>query len=146
MGHGAWDTGVRSVSAGEEVRSFRDLKLYQMLCELHLRVCEVSRRFPQFETYELGSQLRRASNSIPANIAEGSGNKHLPIYLEALNRALGELRETLHHLLMAHRKGYLTGDEYSDLCGQYESCARMIKALERSLLSRSGVAASRGSP
>lgn len=128
MGDGSWGMG--------EVRSFRDLKLYQMLCDLHMEVCELSYRFPSFEKYELGSQIRRSSNSIPANIAEGSGNKHLKIYLETLNRALGELRETLHHLMIAHRKDYLTKENYNDLSERYEQCARMIKALERSLLSR----------
>lgn len=133
------------MSGTQEVRSFRDLKVYGMLCDLHLEVCELSRRFPQFETYELGSQMRRSSNSVPANIAEGSGNKHLPVYLEALNRALGELRETLHHLSMAYRKGYLAENEYRGLSERYEQCARMIKSLERSLLTKSRHATSLGS-
>ena len=114
----------------DEVKSFRDLQLYQMLCDLHLEVCELSYRFPSFEKFELGSQVRRSSNSIPANIAEGSVNKHLNIYLETLNRALGELRETLHHLSIAHRKGYLTEELYSNLSQRYERCGRMIKGLE----------------
>lgn len=134
------------MAGANEVKSFRDLKLYQMLCDLHLEVCEVSFRFPSFEKYELGSQLRRSSNSIPANIAEGSGNKHLAVYLETLNRALGELRETLHHLMIAHRKGYLSEKDHSDLSERYERCARMIKALERSLLSRSQKSSGQGLP
>jgi four helix bundle protein len=45
------------------------------------------------ELFELGSQLRRSSNSALANIAEGWNNKHTNIYLEGINRAQGELRE-----------------------------------------------------
>jgi four helix bundle protein len=63
-----------------------------------LEICQVSLQFPQFELYELGSQIRRASNAIPANIAEGWNNRHINIYLEGINRAMGELQETLHHL------------------------------------------------
>lgn len=130
----------------DELKSFRDLQVYQMLCDLHLEVCSISHRFPAHEKYELGSQLRRSSNSVPANIAEGSGNKHLTIYLEALSRALGELRETLHHLFIAHKKGYLTEEQHTELCERYERCARMIKGLERSLLAKMPRANEHGRP
>jgi four helix bundle protein len=83
----------------------RDLKVYRRLVELHLRVHGVSLSFPKFELYELGSQVRRSSNSAPANLAEGFNNKHKNIYLESVNRALGEIRETQHHVMVAYKKG-----------------------------------------
>jgi four helix bundle protein len=86
------------------ITSFEDLEVYKKLVELHLEVHQLTLRFPKYEMYELGSQLRRSSNSIPANIAEGWNNKHSNIYLEGINRALGELRKTKHHVLMAFRK------------------------------------------
>lgn len=55
----------------KKIESFEDLEVYQKLCELHLEVCELTYTFPKFELYELGSQLRRSSNSSPANIVEG---------------------------------------------------------------------------
>jgi four helix bundle protein len=66
----------------EEIRSFEDLRVYRKLCELHSKICELSLGFPKFELFELGSQIRRSSNSIAANIAEGWNNKHIDIYLE----------------------------------------------------------------
>ena len=90
-------------------------------------------KFPKFEMYELGSQIRRASNSIPANIAEGWNNKHLNLYLEGINRALGELRETMHHLSIAFRKGYLETSVFENLTERYNECGRMLKGLEKSL-------------
>ena len=110
-----------------------DLDVYRKLVELHLRVHELSLAFPKFEMYELGSQVRRSSNSAPANVAEGFNNKHKNIYLESLNRAMGEIRETQHHLMVAHRKGYIAKDAYDDLVGQYNECSRMLRAIERSL-------------
>jgi four helix bundle protein len=90
----------------DDINSFEDLKVYKKLCELHLKINDLSMTFPRFELHELGSQLRRSSNS---NIAEGWNNKHVNIYLEGINRSMGELRETKHHLNIDFRKGYLTG-------------------------------------
>ena len=88
-----------------KIESFEDLDVYQKLVELHLEVNSITMSFPRFEMYELGSQLRRSSNAIPANIAEGWNNNHINIYLEGINRAFGELRETKHHLSIAFQKG-----------------------------------------
>ncbi len=44
----------------KKIASFEDLDVYQKLCELHLEVNELTFKFPKFELYELGSQLRRA--------------------------------------------------------------------------------------
>ena len=71
-----------------------DLEVYKRLCKLAIEIHELSMSFPKFEIYELGSQLRRSSNSAPANLAEGFGNKHTNIYLETISRAQGEIRET----------------------------------------------------
>jgi len=87
----------------KEIHSFEDLEVYQKLFHLHLEVNDLTMRFPKYELYELGAQLRRSSNSIPANLAEGWNNKHLTIYLEGINRALGELQETKHHSTVAHK-------------------------------------------
>jgi len=115
------------------ITSYNDLEVYQKLCDLHIEVNKLTFTFPKFELYELGSQLRRSSNSIPANVAEGWNNKHINIYLEGINRALGELRETEHHIKMAFRKEYITHLEYSDISSRYNECGRMLKALEKSL-------------
>jgi four helix bundle protein len=116
-----------------QIRSYEDLTVYQRLFELILEVHEVSLTFPKFELYELGSQLRRSSNSAPANLAEGWSNKHIKMYLEGINRALAEVRETRHHLKVAHGKGYLTDDHLKLLLGRYEGCRLMLRGLERSL-------------
>jgi len=110
-----------------------DLKVYRRLVELHLRVHDLSLTFPKFEMYELGSQMRRSSNSAPANVAEGFNNKHKNIYLESISRALGEIRETQHHLMVAYRKKYTSKEEYAALVGEYNECSSMLRAIERSI-------------
>ena len=116
-----------------KVKSFRDLRVYQELKRLHLEVHRESLTFPRFELYELGSQVRRSSNSAPAILAEGWGSRHTNIYLEAINRSMGEVRETQHHLDVAHEKGYLSLERFGELDRSYESCGRMLERLHQSL-------------
>jgi len=120
---------------GRKIESFEDLEVYKRLCELHLEINQTTLKFPSFELYELGSQLRRSSNSVPANIAEGWNNRHLNIYLEGINRAMGEVQETLHHLSMAFRKKYLLSEEHQGYRDRYLEAAKMLRGLERSLIS-----------
>lgn len=118
----------------EKINSFEDLEVYQKLCDLYLEVCKDSLKFPRHELYELGSQVRRSSNSVPANLAEGWNNKHTNIYLEGINRSLGELQETKHHLNMAHRKEYFSAERYKYFRNGYDECNKMLHGLENSLL------------
>ncbi|MFP4054524.1 MAG: four helix bundle protein, partial [Phycisphaerae bacterium] len=109
------------------IRKVGDLDVYRRLVELHLHVHHVSLGFPKFELYELGSQMRRSSNSAPANLAEGFNNPHRRIYLESISRALGEMRETQHHLMVAHRKGYVDSTTYEQFIDEYNQCSRILR-------------------
>jgi four helix bundle protein len=117
----------------EPIRRVEDLDVYRKLVILHLEVHALTMNFPRYELHELGSQLRRSSNSVAANLAEGWNNKHRSIYLEAINRAIGELRETRHHLAMAFHKGHCSENIYGSLTTRYEECARMLAGLERAV-------------
>jgi len=110
-----------------------DLEVYKKLFKLTLEVHEITMSFPKFEMYELGSQARRSSNSAPANLAEGFDNKHTNIYLECISRAQGEIRETKHHLRMAHKKGYIPEQKLNYFINEYEECSKMLYGLEKSL-------------
>src|SRR5258706_485007 len=102
------------------INSFEDLEVYRRLVKLHLQVNDLTMQFPKHEMYELGSQLRRSTNSIPANIAEGWNTKHVAVYLEGINRALGELQETRHHLLVAFKKNYFSEQIHDELTRAYD--------------------------
>ena len=115
------------------VKFVEDLEVYQKLCDLAIKVNELTLTFPKFEIFELGSQLRRSSNSAPANLAEGFNNKHTNIYLEGVSRAQGEIRETKHHLKMAFRKKYLNEERLNYFIDEYNACGKMLTNLERSL-------------
>ena len=122
----------------DTIKSFKDLDVYKKLAKLHLEINELTLKFPKYEMYELGSQLRRSSNSAPANIAEGWNNRHINIYIEGINRALGEAHETEHHIEMAFSKKYFDEKTYSYFMEGYGECGRMLKGLLRALESKRG--------
>ena len=113
-----------------------DLEVYQRLCKLHIEVCELSRRWPVEERYELGSQIRRSSNGAPANLAEKHGDRHLRNKIEGVNRSRGEAAESVHHLFIAKLKQYITPEVYEDYRARYRRCIRMLNGLERTLENR----------
>jgi four helix bundle protein len=72
-----------------EVRSFRDLRVWQGAMDLVEMIYKVSVDSPRHETYGLTSQIRRAAISVPSNIAEGHSRRHLKEYLNFLSVAQG---------------------------------------------------------
>jgi four helix bundle protein len=59
----------------EMKQNFHNLEIYQISFRLFLKTHKISQALPKHETYELGSQLRRSSDSIVSNIVEGHGRK-----------------------------------------------------------------------
>jgi four helix bundle protein len=110
-----------------------DLEVYVLLCDLHIQVCDLSSLWPREELYELGSQIRRSSNSSPSQLAEKNDDRHIRNKIEGVNRARGEAGETIHHLFMAFKKRYIDRETFEDIRASYKQCIRMLNGLERSL-------------
>ena len=110
-----------------------DLEVYQRLCQLHIDVSDLTRIWPKEERYELGSQVRRSSNSSPAQLAEKNDDRHIRNKIEGVNRSRGEAGETVHHLFMAKLKGYISDQTYQEFRNRYKECIRMLNGLEKTL-------------
>ncbi len=110
-----------------------DLEVYKKLCLLHIEVCDLTHKWPYEEKYELGSQVRRSSNSAPAQLAEKNDDRHIRNKIEGVNRGRGEAAETVHHLFMAKLKGYITEKIYIEYRNRYKECIRMLNGLEKTL-------------
>ena len=110
-----------------------DLEVYKKLCLLHIEVCDLTNKWPYEEKYELGSQVRRSSNSAPAQLAEKNDDRHIRNKIEGVNRGRGEAAETVHHLFMAKLKGYITEKIYIEYRNRYKECIRMLNGLEKTL-------------
>jgi four helix bundle protein len=127
--------GVEMDESAREKRylDVEDLDVYQRLCQLHIEICDMSHLWPKEETYEIGSQIRRSSNSSPAQLAEKHDDRHVRNKIEGVNRSRGEAGETIHHLHIARLKHYVTDAVYGSFRDRYKECIRMLNGLEKAL-------------
>ena len=108
------------------MRAFRDLKVWRKAHELTLAVYKMTSAFPKAELFGLTSQIRRASGSVGANIAEGCGRAGGPELGRFLQIALGSASELEYHLLLAHDLGLLNGSDYNRLDRDVTEIKRML--------------------
>ncbi len=92
-------------------------------------------QLPPTERYELASQLRRSSTSIPFNIAEGWA-RPTRVYINHLSIALGSEAELKTQLKVALRKKYVTEDQVGPLLSMASEVGRMMCGLTKSLKRR----------
>ena len=79
--------------------SYRDLDIYKISLELFYIVHPSSLKLPKYEMYELGSQLRRSSDSVVTNIVEGYGRKKYKAeFVRFLFFSWSSCLETVNHL------------------------------------------------
>jgi four helix bundle protein len=116
--------------------SFRDLIVWQKSIDLVTGIYRLSHSFPDFERYGLASQMQRAAVSIAANIAEGQGRNSKPQFITFLSHARGSSFELQTHLVIAHRLGYLSPDQFKAASGNAEEVVRLLTALMRSMGAR----------
>ena len=109
------------------IRSFRELKVWQKSMEVAMQVFELTRRFPAEEKFSLTDQVRRSSRSVPANISEAWRKRRYPAaFVSKLNDAEGEAAETQTHLEIAQRCKYLTAQEVAVLDQACEEVLAML--------------------
>jgi four helix bundle protein len=89
------------------MQDFHDLKVWEKSHLLTLAIYRETVCLPKEERYGLTSQIRRASSSIPANIAEGCGRFSSDELRRFLEIAMGSASELEYHLLLARDLGYL---------------------------------------
>ena len=115
------------------IQSFRDLTVWQKSLDLAEHIYAASEKLPKNEMFGLVSQMRRASVSIPSNIAEGKGIGGRG-YLRHLRISLGSEAELQTHIELAVRLKMLTRQEADLLIAQASEVGRMLIGLLRSLL------------
>ncbi|TVP63104.1 MAG: four helix bundle protein [Nodularia sp. (in: Bacteria)] len=118
------------------IQSYQDLKAWQEAMNLGEECYRVTKQFPKEETYGMTSQIRRASVSIPANIAEGYGRRTRGEYIQFLYIAQGSLKELETHLLLSIRVELAVAEVIDPVLEQCKLVGRILLGLIRSLESR----------
>ena len=108
------------------IASYQELQTWQEGMSPAVACYELTSAFPREELFGLTSQIRRASASIPANIAEGWGRGSTKEYLQFLRIAQGSLKELETHLLLSER---IKLTRPADIAPLFESSALLGKLL-----------------
>src|SRR5215210_7427723 len=94
------------------MRPHEKLEVWSRSVEFVTAVYPMSGNFPKEEKFGLTSQIRRAAVSIPANIAEGAARESPREFVHFLSNAQGSASELATGLLIAHRLGFLSENDY----------------------------------
>lgn len=97
--------------------SYKKLEIWQMARELVIDIHKMTMDLPSFETYEIGSQIRRSSKSVKSVIVEGYGRRsYKQEFIKFIIYALGSNDETIDHLETLFETGSLENEEiYNNL-------------------------------
>jgi four helix bundle protein len=111
----------------------RDLVVWQKSVDLVVDIYQVTASFPSDERFGLTAQVRRASVSVPANIAEGRGRTMPGEYANRLSVARGSLKEVETLVEVSRRLGFLQESTAVRILGVCDSISRMLTGLKRSI-------------
>jgi four helix bundle protein len=116
-----------------KVKDYKDLKVWQKGIEIVDKVYALTTKFPREELYGLTLQMRKASISIPSNIAEGFMRGHTNEYRQFLRISLGSCAELDTQSIIANRRKYITKQELDDLSENLNHESRMLMNLINTL-------------
>lgn len=112
------------------IKTVKDLIVYQTSYALAISMSKLTDSFPSKENYSLTDQIRRASRSIPANIAEGwAKRKHTNVFIKHLTDAYGSCEEMKTWLNFAYDLGYIEKDIWQQHIKKYEEISSMLYSL-----------------
>ena len=107
----------------ENIRSYKELRVYQAGMDAAMRIFEVTKAFPPEEKFSMVDQMRRSSRSVCANIAEAwplRERRYPKSFIVKLNDSEGEAEETRVWLELARRCRYMTEVEAAQLDDEYD--------------------------
>lgn len=111
------------------MRDYRKLSVWEKAHSVCLEIYKITATFPPEERYGLISQLRRASASVPSNIAEGAGRRSEADFCRFLDIAAGSCNEVDYQLLLASDLGFIKVTDASKLSEQVVEVRKMVVGL-----------------
>jgi four helix bundle protein len=115
------------------MKDFKELKVWKKAHELTLEVYRSTETFPKPEWFGLRSQIRRASSSIGANLAEGCGRRRDGEFGRFVSIALGSASELECQLLLARDLQFLEHVDHKRMQAQLNEVCKMLMSLHQRL-------------
>src|SRR5207249_9088284 len=128
---------TKAEASPEKFQTFEDLEVYKAAREFRKAMYTVTRRLPDFEKYDLASQIRRASISLTNNVAEGHGRYHYPDQIRFILHSRGSLEELVDDLNVCLDENYLSNGDVAKLKEQALDVLNLINGYLRYLRDRS---------
>ncbi|MFV0366778.1 MAG: four helix bundle protein [Mangrovibacterium sp.] len=113
------------------MHNYKELKIWKEARYLVKDIYILSALFPNSETYGITSQIRRASVSVPSNIAEGASRDGYKEFLCFLDIALGSLFEVETQLILANDLQYLDDTLFSKVNEKVNALIKMIVSFKK---------------
>jgi four helix bundle protein len=120
----------------DKTEGFEQLEVWQQAIDLAVTIYKVTDSFPKSEIYSLTNQMRRASSSVSANIAEGYGRHGYKEKLQFYKIANGSLLETKSFCYLATRLGYMDEKQLDEIIPLFVSVQKMTNAMIKSVKER----------
>jgi four helix bundle protein len=121
------------MSTEAKPRHYKDLQIWQKGMHLAQAVYRLPPKFPAEERFGLCSQMRRASVSVPSNIAEGQARPGSREFLQFLSYASGSLAELETQLLLSIDLGYCGPADAGPIEREIAEIQKMVAAIRRKL-------------
>ena len=115
------------------MQDFKKLRVWQLSREFVSDIYKLTDNFPKHELHSMTNQLRRASYSIPSNIAEGSGKKSQKEFKRYLNIAQGSTKEIECFLILSNDLKYITYDQFKETNNKLEIISKMLWNLSKNI-------------
>lgn len=119
------------------MRDFKNFKVWEKAHHLTLQVYKITKDFPSDERFGLTAQLRRASASVPTNIAEGCGRESERELARFMSIAAGSASEVEYQLLLAYELNYIQSELYEELKLQVNEVKMMLNSIIKKLTANS---------
>ncbi|GIV71055.1 four helix bundle protein [Caldilinea sp.] len=117
-----------------KIQNHRDLIVWRKAMDVAMQVFEVTKTFPVEERYSLTDQMRRASRSVAAQIAEGwRRRRYRAAFVNKFSEAEGEAAEMQTHIEIALRCGYLKSEIAAELDCAYEEIIAMLVSISKNV-------------
>ncbi|MBI9073441.1 MAG: four helix bundle protein [Melioribacteraceae bacterium] len=116
-----------------ELKNHKDLTVWQTSIDFVTDIYKTTKSFPKEELNGLTNQIRRASVSIPSNIAEGAARRSKNEFRQFLYISLGSLAEVETQLIISLNLKYITSEEFNHLNTVIISIRKMLLGLIKSI-------------